>query len=576
MNQAVSQLTDVQASHSAPNPNTPALALDLVYRWEENFPDKLFMTQPVGGGEVVTYTWKEMMAEVRRMAAYLRSLELPAESHIALLSKNCAQWIMADLAIWMAGHVSVPLYPTLNAETVAYILEHSEARLIFVGKLDDWDTMKAGVPEDLPGLALDLAPEDALVKYPSWHATVASHQPIEGTVSRDPDGLATIVYTSGSTGKPKGVMLTFATMSLASKGVTEALAIHDDDRMLSYLPLSHVFERFVVEMGALRAGFALYFAETLDTFVDDLNRAKPTLFMAVPRIWTKFQSGIFAKLPPKKLGVLLRIPLLNRIIKKKVLRTLGLEHVRYAGSGSAPLSADILGWYRQLGLELLEGYGMSENFAYSHMSQPGRSRLGYVGEPLPGVQCRIAEDGEIQVKSVTNMRGYFKEDEKTAETFTQDGYLRTGDRGEIDAQGRLKITGRTKEIFKTSKGKYVAPAPIENRLINHPHIEMVCVAGANQPQPHAMVMLSDDAQAKRGDATFREKLDTSIASLIKEVNAQLDPHEHLSFVAIIDTPWTIENGFLTPTLKLKRNVVEEAYGEQLDAWYGARKKVIFL
>ncbi len=576
MNQAVSPLSLNATPNDHSSIQAPALALDLVYRWEEAFPDKRFMTQPVANGSVLTYTWLEMMAEVRRMATYLISLELPAGSHIALLSKNCAQWIMADLAIWVAGHVSVPLYPTLNADTVAYILAHSEAKLLVVGKLDDWDAMKAGIPEGLPGIALDLAPEDALSRYPAWQNIVAANQPMAGKVARDPKAPATIVYTSGSTGKPKGVMLSFEAMALASKGVTEALAIHDGDRMLSYLPLSHVFERFVVEMGALRAGFELYFADTLDTFVADLNRAKPTLFMAVPRIWTKFQSGIFARIPPKKLALFMRIPLLNRFIKRKVLRSLGLEHVRYAGSGSAPLGADILSWYRQLGLELLEGYGMSENFAYSHMSQPGRSRLGYVGEPLPGVQCRIAEDGEVQVNSVTNMLGYFKDAEKTADAFTDDGYLKTGDRGEIDALGRLKITGRTKEIFKTSKGKYVAPAPIENRLINHPQIEMVCVAGANQPQPHALLMLSEDAQTRRDDPAFRVELEASLQALVKEVNAQLDPHEHLSFVVVVREPWSIENEFLTPTLKLKRNVVERAYGDYVDAWYGARQKVLFI
>ena len=552
------------------------LALDLVYQREKSSPDQLYMTQPVGQGKVLTYTWGEMMQEVRRMAAYLKGLELAPQSNIAIMSKNCAQWIMADLAIWMAGHVSVPLYPTLNGDTVSYILEHSEAKLLFVGKLDDWAEMQQGVPDGLQCVAFDLAPEDALQKYPSWQSVVLQQSALNKPVTREKDEVATIVYTSGSTGKPKGVMLTFEAMALAAKGITEALSIHEKDRMLSYLPLSHVMERFIVEMGSLRSGFKVYFAETLDTFVADLNRARPTLFIAVPRIWTKFQSGIFAKMPPKKLERMLKVPLLKRVVKKKILRTLGLEEVRFAGSGSAPLSSEIVAWYRNLGLELLEAYGMSENFAYSHSSQPGRSRIGYVGEPLPGVDCRIAEDGEIQVKSVASMLGYYKDEEKTAEAFTEDGYLRTGDRGEMDELGRLKITGRTKEIFKTSKGKYVAPAPIENKLVNHPQIEMVCVTGANQPQPHAMVMLSEDAQPKLNDAAFREELSKSLEALIKQVNAQLDPHEHLSFACVIAEPWTIENGFLTPTLKLKRNVVEEAYGALQDGWYAARKKVVFL
>lgn len=557
------------------NPKECKNAIELVEYWARTQPNAIYLTQPLGNGKVREYSWQAVLDEAKRMAAYLKSLDLPEQSHVAMLSKNCANWITADLAIWMAGHVSVPLYPTLTADTVEYILEHSEAKLLFVGKLDDWDSMKGGIPEALPCVAFDLAPEEAKGKYLSWEKIVGEHQALAEVHQPQEDDLATIVYTSGSTGKPKGVMLTFKSMKLAAEGVVNSLAISPQERMLSYLPLSHVFERFVVEMGSLNGGFQLFFAESLDTFLQDLNRARPTLFMSIPRIWQKFQSGIFAKMPKQKLDRAFKVPLLNRFIKKKILKTLGLEHVRYAGSGSAPLSADTIGWYRSLGLELLEGYGMSENFAYSHMTQPGRSRLGYVGEVLPGVECRIANDGEIQVKGPTMMSGYFKDNDKTAEAFTEDGYLRTGDRGELDQEGRLKITGRTKEIFKTSKGKYVAPAPIENKLIAHPQVEAVCVAGNECPQPHALLMLSEDAYKNRQDEGFRTQLNDELQSLIKEVNSTLDPHENLDFVVVVEDQWSIENGFLTPTMKLKRDVVEDAYQGHISDWYGHKQKVIF-
>jgi len=472
----------------------------------------------------------------------------------------------------MAGHISVPLYPTLNADTVNYILNHAECEVVFVGKLDDWDMMKPGVPESVRCISFPLSPPN---DFETWDDIVAKYPPLEENVQRDADELATIVYTSGSTGKPKGVMLSFYNMAYAAEGGMEVLGVSSEERMLSYLPLAHVFERTFVELASLYAGFHLYFAESLDTFVQDLQRAQPTLFLSVPRLWVKFQHGVLQKLPKKKLDRLLKIPVVNKLIKKKILKGLGLDKVKLAGSGSAPLASDVLDWYRNLGLELLEGYGMSENFAYSHMSKPGRSRTGYVGESAPGVETRISPEGEIQIKSPATMMGYYKDEEKTRETFTEDGFLKTGDKGEIDEMGRLKITGRIKEIFKTSKGKYIAPAPIENRLMSHDAIEMVCVSGANQTQPHALVMLAEESRPKMADEAFRKEIEESFKKLIADVNKTVDPHEQLAFITVMSDEWSIENSFLTPTMKLKRNVVEDAYQEQVENWYAQRQPVIW-
>ncbi|MBZ2169995.1 AMP-binding protein [Marinobacter sp. F4216] len=551
---------------------TNRLPLDLVYQREATLGDSLYMTQPIGDGKVVEYTWGRAVDEARRVATYLKSLNLPEKSRIGLISKNCAQWIMTDWAIWMAGHISVPLYPTLNADTVNYILDHAECDVLFVGKLDDWDMMKPGVPESVRCISYPLSPPNDFL---SWDDIVASYPPLEGKTQRDPDELATIVYTSGSTGRPKGVMLSFRNMAFAAAGGTQVLSLGPKERMLSYLPLAHVFERTFVELGSLYAGFELYFAESLDTFVQDLQRARPTLFLSVPRLWVKFQHGVLQKVPKQKLERLMRMPVVSRLIKKKILKGLGLNKVKLAGSGSAPLSNDVLDWYRALGLELLEGYGMSENFAYSHMNRPGRSRTGYVGEALPGVDVKISEDGEVLVKSPATMMGYYKDEEKTRETFTDDGYLKTGDKGELDELGRLKLTGRIKEIFKTSKGKYIAPAPIENRLMSHDAIEMVCVSGANQTQPHALVVLGEEVRPRAADESFRKDLEASFKNLIQEVNKSVDPHEQLAFITVVSDEWSVENSFLTPTMKLKRNVVEDAYQEKVDAWYAKRQPVIW-
>ena len=551
---------------------TKKLPLDMVYHWEATSPNSLYMTQPIGDGKVVEYTWGRAVDEARRMAAYLKSLNLPEKSRIGLISKNCAQWVMTDWAIWMAGHISVPLYPTLNADTVNYILNHAECDVLFVGKLDDWDSMKSGVPESVRCISYPLSPPN---DFETWDDIVAKYPPLEGKTRRDQEELATIVYTSGSTGRPKGVMLSFNNMAFAAAGGIETLGVGPGERMLSYLPLAHVFERTFVELGSLYSGFQLYFAESLDTFVQDLQRARPTLFLSVPRLWVKFQHGVLQKVPRQKLDRLLKIPVVNKLIKKKVLKGLGLDKVKLAGSGSAPLSNDVLDWYRNLGLELLEGYGMSENFAYSHMNKPGRTRTGYVGEALPGVEVKISEQGEVLVKSPATMMGYYKDEEKTAEAFTEDGFLRTGDKGEIDEMGRLKLTGRIKEIFKTSKGKYIAPAPIENRLMSHDAIEMVCVSGANQTQPHALVVLGEEIRPKAADESFRKELEESFKQLIQDVNKTVDPHEQLAFITVVSDEWSIENSFLTPTLKLKRNVVEDAYQAKVDSWYAKKQPVIW-
>ncbi len=553
--------------------NVNRTPLGAFYRWEKETPDKVYLTQP-HKGVVTDYTWADVGKAARAMAGYIKSQGIEPKSQIALMSNNCAHWIITDLAIWMADCVTVPLYPTLTGDSVKYILEHSESKMLFVGPLGDWNEMKRGVPADMPIVRLPLA---TCSDGTSWDDAVKSAKPVEGSPDRDLNEMATIVYTSGSTGNPKGVMTSFGAMMSIPTGLQELLPMSNEDRVLSYLPLSHVFERGALEMPSLEFGYHIFFTEGLDTFVTDLKRASPTIFFSVPRLWSKFQGGVFAKLPKRKQDILFRIPFINKKVKRKILEQLGLQNVKYAGTGSAPLPPDILGWYRSLGLELLEGYGMSENFAYSHSNRPGETRIGYVGHPAPGVECKLDPNtGEILVKSPGTMMGYFKNPEKTAEDLMPDGFLRTGDKGEIDDQGRLKITGRVKEIFKTSKGKYVAPAPIENKLTAHPMIEVCCVSGADQAQPYALVVLSEEARAelKSGEAD-REGIETELSVLKAEVNATLDPHEHLQCLVIVNDPWTIESGFLTPTMKIKRNVIEDTYNAKIEGWYNSKKDVIW-
>ena len=547
--------------------------LDYVYANEKKYAGKTWFTQPVSAGNVSTYSWSDAMTQVRAMVAHLHSLELEPGSKIAMISKNCAHFMMAELAIWMAGHVTVALYPTLNAETASFVLDHSDSKLLFVGKLDTWDEIEPGVPADMPKIAFPLAPAN---DYEKWDDIVANTAPMEGEPERTRDELAMIIYTSGSTGQPKGVMHNFDAISRAGEGIVSGLKFSPDDRVLSYLPLAHVFERAYISTTTFIAATHVFFAESLDTFVADLNRARPTLFISVPRLWLKFQLGVFQKLPEKKLNLLLKLPIISGLIKKKVLGGLGLDCVRLAGSGSAPIPAELIAWYRKLGLNLLEGYAMSEDYAYSHLSTEQYNEPGYVGVPYPEVKVRISDAGEILIDSPGKMMGYYKAPELTAESFTDDGYFKTGDRGERkEPSGLLKITGRVKEIFKTSKGKYVAPAPIENLINNHSSVELSCVSGSGRPQPYAQLVIAEDLRGQLNEPAIRDRITDEMGTLLAEVNAKVEHHERLQFIVVTTSEWSIANGMLTPTMKIRRGAIEDATDAQVDGWYDETKTVVW-
>lgn len=552
--------------------------LHYLVHWETSTPEAIFLRQPRPDGSVIDFSWREVADQARRMAAHLKSLQLPARSSISILGKNSAHWIIADLAIAIAGHVSVPIYPSANADTIAYVLEHSEARLLFVGKLDDgtkrWEALRGQVPTQLPLISLPLSASE---EGQEWDAIIARTPAMETFDWPHTEQLATIIYTSGTTGHPKGVMHSFGTMCRTPGGMAQIT--HNGhgptpaDRMISYLPLAHVAERIGVESTALRAGCSVYFNDRPETFLQDLRRVRPTMLFSVPRLWTKFYQGINQRISPKMQRIANVVPGLSGVLKKKILTELGLDQVKTAYTGSAALPVAIVSWYRELGLELLEGCGMSENFGYAHFSRPGRVRVGYVGECNPGVQCRIAEDGEILVKSPGQMLGYYKCPELTAESYTDDGYFKTGDCGELDEAGRLRITGRIKELFKTSKGKYVAPVPLEMKLNGHPLIEDSCVTGVGLAQPFALVTLSE--AARNALDSERSRILGELEAFVDQVNAESEAHERLDQLVVVKNAWTIDSGLLTPTLKIRRSVIEKHYADQVDRWAQSGQKVIF-
>ena len=549
-----------------PEPTTYLSPLEKLYHWESTSPDNLFLRQPING-RWHEWSWRDAGLEIRKLAAALQASGLKEGSHIAILSKNCAHWIMADLAIMMAGHVSVPLYPNLTAATIQQILEHSEASMVFVGKLDGWDQMKVGVPQHVQVVSFPLYGPDAGI---SWDEFTLGHQPLEGNIIRANEELATIIYTSGSTGTPKGVMHKIGNYGFAATNAVDYIGLQSNERFFSYLPLAHIAERFFVEQGALYSGGQISFAESLDSFLDNLQEARPTLFLGVPRIWKKFQEGILTKISQKRLNTLLSIPILSSFIKNKIRKGFGFAETRIMYTGASPIPEELLRWYRKIGFVIAEGYAMTENFAYSFGSLIEEARPGFVGHLLDHVDLKFGEDDEIFIRHQGMMDGYYNDPELTAATFTEDGYLKTGDRGRLDADGFLKIIGRTKEVFKTSKGKYVVPGPIEMKVGDHADVEMSYVTGEALPQPIVLITLTETGKIRK-----RESMIEELSCHIKKINAQSDAHEKIGKAVVLEDNWTIENNMLTPTLKLKRREIDGRYAVHFENWF-QREELVFI
>ncbi len=546
------------------------LPLQRIYRWERERAAEIFLTQPTGG-QVRDWTWSEAIGEARRAAAYLKAQNWEPGSRVAILSKNCAWWILADLAIWMAGHVSVPVYPSLKPQTVRQILEHSESKACFLGATDEKEMVECGIPAGVCSIRFPTAAGDG---SGTWDDLMRAMPPLAESPTRSAGELSTIIYTSGTTGTAKGVMHSFAAFPYNARIVAEMLGLTADQRILSYLPLAHIVERVGVEAMSVFLGSRIFFTESLETFLADLQRARPTIFLSVPRLLLKFQQNVFAKIPKQRLDKLFRVPAVSRLIKRKILRQMGMDTVRYAACGAAPLPVDILLWFRELGLNLVEGYGMTETLI-THLPAPGTVRPGYVGCAMNGVEARVGQSSELQLRSPMNMLGYYKDPVGTSSSFLADGFFHTGDVCEIAADGQLKIVGRIKEQFKTSKGKYVAPAPIESKLIAHPDVEACCLMGAGLPSPFAVLLLSEQARQRSSDPQARRALETSLQALLEGVNAHLDPHERVAFIAIVDGPWTVGNGLMTPTLKLKRPVLESRYQGLVDSWKASNRPIVW-
>ncbi|WP_041543155.1 AMP-binding protein [Oceanimonas sp. GK1] len=533
------------------------LPLQMLYHWAEQRPKEIYLRQR-REDHWHDHSWGSVLEMAARLVSGLRRLGLKPGDKVALLSKNCAEWFICDFALQMGGYISVPIYPTAGADTVRYVLEHSESRALFIGKLDDPAAQEPGIPDGLIRLAMPYA--TPVETHHHWDSLLV-YEPMAERPVPEPDTLMTLVYTSGSTGQPKGVMITHGAYAAACRGILETTGLNAADRAFSYLPLAHITERVYVLGASLYAGTLVGFAHSLPTFVDDVKTISPTVFISVPRLWTNFRSGILEKVPESRLKLLLRIPLLSGLVKKKIRAGLGLDQARILGCGSAPVSPSLLRWYERLDMPITEAWGMTENLAYSTLNYPFRSdKIGTVGKAGAGVEIRIADDGEILCRCAGMMQGYYKNKEATEKTL-REGWLHTGDQGRLDDEGYLTITGRLKDAFKTAKGKYVLPVPIESMLIENSLIEQVCVVGSGQAQPMALVQL-----AEGGAGQGREQVTSALSETLGHINRGLESHQRLGGILVMKEAWTVENDILTPTLKIKRHLLEQQYGDLDQRW----------
>ncbi|WGV99775.1 AMP-binding protein [Vibrio sp. YMD68] len=533
---------------------------ELILKWAQERPNEVYLKQIINR-QFVEFTYAEVADKALRLVGALNTLGAKPGDKIALISKNCAEWFICDLAIMLGDFVSVPIFPTAGADTIEYCATHSESKFIIAGKLDDSKATQQVLASQPHLISIALPYDSAPNCQHQFEELIASSEPSTFRPEHCDDKLMSLVYTSGTSGQPKGAMLTYGAFSWSVEQLINHIGIQGGDRLFSYLPLAHITERVYIFGCSIAGGVQTAFPESLDTFIEDVKMQRPTLFISVPRLWTLFQQRIQDKLPPRKMNLLLKIPFVSTLIKKKLADGLGLDQARVLGCGSAPVSAALLDWYHSIGLNITEAWGMTESFAYSTINHPFREdKIGTVGNAGPGIELKIAQDSEIMVRGKGIFSGYYKNDIATKESFDDEGWLHTGDIGSIDSEGYLSIQGRKKDTFKTAKGKFVAPVPIEKKLFEYSRVEMMCLIGLGLPGPILLVVPHDFPNFDK------ERYERTTKRVIEKMNAQLGSHEKIKGVLMIKEPWSIENNILTPTLKIKRHVLEQKYHELGANW----------
>jgi len=532
--------------------------LDTVSAWLEHWvihqPDRTWLRERKG--DVITeWTWANARSEIQPVAAWLESEFGDRGTRCAILSRNRAHWMLADMAIIASGNVSVPLFTTLPAETTQYILDFSGVELLFLGEAENWERVRAVVPEGVQ-----------LVTLPGVEEPAARHRwqdILQANAGREPrhqcrhDELLSIVFTSGTTGRPKGVMQTHDSMLVPMLRCKSAFTMRDNARFLSYLPLSHVAERQLVWIQSLIYGGEITFNEALPTLVRDMAETRPSYFFGAPRVWEQLQQVILSQFGSQE-AFDRALQDDGQAVAERVRSMLGLQDTDYLLTAAAPTPAALIHWYDRLGIRLCEGYGQTEAMGLIANSPTDR-RIGSIGKPVEGVEAKINESGELLCKAGGLAVGYYRMPEESAETFV-DGWVHTGDRARIDEDGYYYITGRVKEYFKTIQGKFVSPAPIEGVFARSRWVDQQCLLGRGYSKTVMVCVLSSLAGSLE-----REQLERELREHVEDMNGSIEKHARIGAVIVSTEPWTIENGMLTPTLKLRRDEVETRFGGQAEA-----------
>lgn len=556
--------------------NYPTL-VDKLYELESELKDEVFLRQPYGDSWD-EFTYGEVVQEALRIVSAMKASGLRAGDKVGIYSKNCYQWVLSEIAIMLGGFVTVPFYANLVENSLSEVINLSGIKMLFVGKLENWEQARDSVPEKLPIVRFNHYEGSAKVdRGIEWDDFIKEHVADRENFRPKQEDIWAIFYTSGTTGVPKGVVMPYAApanIMMAQEAVHNNFNLSDPgiNKFISYLPLNHIAEQALVITGGIYNKGQISFVESLESFSKNLADVQPSVFLAVPRIWTKFKQGVLSKMPEKKLNTLLKIPIISGLIKKKIKKALGLSDTKLVISGASALPAATSAWFQKLGIDIRETFGMTETMGVVIIQPKDDIRLGSSGKRLEEGQIKIDPDTqEILVKNSWTFNGYYNEPELTKESFTYDGYYKTGDTGSLDAEGYLKVMGRVKDTFKTSKGEFIVPTPIEDKFVSNTLIEQLCIVGLGLPQPIGLIKLSEFC--KEMDI---EEIKNSLLSTLENVNTKLHRHEVIQKLICVADDWSVENEMLTPTQKIKRNVIHNRYNDQYERWYHHEDSVIVL
>jgi long-chain acyl-CoA synthetase len=461
---------------------------------------------------------------------------------------------MADLAILLAGHVPVGLFPRQPVENIRHIMEHAQAAAIFLGPGPDAEITVSAVPAGVVtiGLPYPGGPEGAL----SWDTLVSIHPPLASEAYTPPldSALVMLLYTSGTSGRPKGVMLTQGNISfIAQHALEHVFKPRGPQRLLSYLPLAHAQERLTCEGLSLLMGAEVYFLETIEAFGPTLARVAPTFFTGAPIVYERLRAAILAKIPQQQLNRLLKLPLIGAGLRALLRRKLGLHRATLCVVGGSKVPDELVAWFAKLGIIIQQSYGLTENCGYLACNLPGAQQIGSVGRILPGAEVRFGSDGEIQCRHPGTMVGYFHEPELTRQVMTEDGYFRTGDAGWMDEKGFLYVQGRLSDMLSISGGRRIAPATVENAIVS-PLIDHMCLLGSAALKLVLLISLNTQARKRA-----RPEIEAGLEAALHAANAMLAPHERVECIVVVKDAWLPTNGYLTATMKVRRAEIGRAY-----------------